>query len=286
MDNPDNNTIDCIFDINATHIPLIKRGNAPYKGYWALIGGRQKVGEELDNTVIREVKEEAGVIITKKKEGIPLPITVLGQETHLDQVRTYASKKDPRGGNTTVYAIQLYGDVKQIEKQLKNGDDAEDIRIFSLENLPKNLAFNHAQFIEDYFVRLRSYHNPTPAVDLIINYNSGIVYIERGGIPKGKALVGGFAKEGISYEQSAIEEAKEETNLDVKITGLLGVYSDPSRDPRKHVTSTVFIADGYGNLRAGDDAAGAGTFNLDNIPRMVFDHNQVMKDYKSYLSRK
>ena len=103
--------------------------------------------------------------------------------------------------------------------------------------------------------------------------------VERGGTPKGKALPGGFAKYGKSYEQSAREEVKEETNLDVEIVRLLGVYSDPARDPRKHVTSTVYVAGGSGELKFGDDAAGVGLFDPRNPPELVFDHNRIVEDY-------
>jgi ADP-ribose pyrophosphatase YjhB (NUDIX family) len=285
-DNKGNHTIDCIFDINGTHTVLIKRGHWPFEGYWALPGGRQHKGEELIQTVIREMKEETGVDIRLLGDQIPAPVSVAGQQTYLDQVRTYHCGADPRGGNSTVHAIQLNGDLEQLAAYFKAGDDATDIDIFRLDDLP-DLAFDHFQFIEDYFMRLKRYHNPIPAVDAIVEYNdSGLyVYVDRRGAPKGKALPGGFAKGNKSYEQTAIEEVKEETNLDIEIQGLLGVYSDPERDPRKHITSTVYIARGTGDLKFGDDAKGGGLFSLDNVPEFVFDHNRIIEDYKALRRR-
>jgi 8-oxo-dGTP diphosphatase len=273
-----NNTIDCIFDINGTHTILVKRGHEPYKGFWALPGGRQEPDEDLDDTVIREIAEETGIRLSVAKPDIPAEIDAFGQKTYLDQIRTYHSGKDPRGGNTTVYAVRLESELQKIEKQLRSGDDAEDARIFPLDSLPE-LAFDHFRFIEDYFVRLKRHKNPFPTVDAIVEYNGRYVYVDRKGIPKGKALPGGFAKYGKSYEQSITEEIKEETNLDIAITGILGVYSDPFRDPRNHMATTVFTAKGSGILLAGDDAAGVGLFSLEEVPKLEFDHNKIVEDY-------
>ncbi len=277
--NPCNNTIDCIFDINGTHIVLIKRDHEPFKDYWALPGGRQLIGEELEDTVVREMGEETGAKISILEKGIPMPIELLGQNIYLDQMRTYHSGKDPRGGNSTVYAVQLQGDPEKILKALKNGDDASEIGVFRIDNLPE-LAFDHFTFIEDYFTKLKRYKNPLPTVDAIVEYNGMYVYVERRNAPKGKALPGGFAKYGKSYEQSVVEEVKEETKLDFEITGVLGVYSNPERDPRKHIATTVFVGKGSGELKFGDDAAGGGLFSLDNVPEFVFDHNRIVDDYQ------
>ncbi|MFN3535211.1 MAG: hypothetical protein ACK4WB_07470, partial [Desulfatiglandales bacterium] len=66
----------------------------------------------------------------------------------------------------------------------------------------------------------------------------------------------------------------------IRLKGLLGVYSDPRRDPRYHVISTVFIAEAEGEPKAGDDAAEVGVFTEDSLPSpLVFDHKKVLKDY-------
>ena len=91
------------------------------------------------------------------------------------------------------------------------------------------------------------YRNPFPTVDIIIEIldgrrRPGVVLIERRNPPLGWALPGGFVDYGETLEAAAIREAREETSLDVELIGQLGTYSDPSRDPRFHTVSTVFLA--------------------------------------------
>lgn len=133
------------------------------------------------------------------------------------------------------------------------------------------------------------YRNPTPCVDIIIpNAHGQIALIKRKNPPHGWALPGGFVDEGESVEQAAIREAKEELGLDIVLEHLLGVYSDPARDPRQHNMSVVFVASlvDTQRLRAGDDAAEAiwGEPELWGDPArtkvvLVFDHSKIVKDY-------
>ena len=81
----------------------------------------------------------------------------------------------------------------------------------------------------------------------------GIVLIERRNDPKGLALPGGFVDVGESVEDALRREMQEETNLDVQIISLLGVYSDHKRDPRFHTASVVFVALAQGQPKGGDD---------------------------------
>jgi ADP-ribose pyrophosphatase YjhB (NUDIX family) len=122
--------------------------------------------------------------------------------------------------------------------------------------------------------------NPFPTVDIIIEVEGGIVLIERKNPPHGWAIPGGFVDYGETVEAAAVREAKEETGLDVRLTGLLGVYSDPSRDPRHHTISTVFFASATGQPIADDDAVDAGVFTEDTLPNdIVFDHREILADY-------
>jgi len=129
---------------------------------------------------------------------------------------------------------------------------------------------------------ISAYRNPAPTVDIIIAYGGGIVLIRRKNPPYGWALPGGFVDYGESVEHAAAREAKEETNLEVDGLTLLGVYSDPARDPRGHTISTVFTARGSGDLRGQDDAAAAAVFTLDNLPDLVFDHARILADYREH----
>ncbi|HYA92069.1 MAG TPA: NUDIX hydrolase, partial [Thermodesulfobacteriota bacterium] len=85
---------------------------------------------------------------------------------------------------------------------------------------------------------------------------------------------------GESLEEAAVREAKEETNLDVKLVRQFHTYSDPKRDPRHHSISTVYIAKAEGIPQAKDDAAEIGIFNKSNLPdQIAFDHHSILKDY-------
>src|SRR4030095_14025889 len=86
-------------------------------------------------------------------------------------------------------------------------------------------------------------NNPIPVVDVIIQQDSKILFAKRKKEPfKGiLGLPGGFVNIGETIEEAARREVKEETSLDIELTDILGVYSDPQRDPRGHIMSTVFI---------------------------------------------
>jgi ADP-ribose pyrophosphatase YjhB (NUDIX family) len=125
------------------------------------------------------------------------------------------------------------------------------------------------------------YQNPIPTVDIIIEVGSkGIVLIKRKNPPYGWAIPGGFVDYGESLEKAAVREAKEETNLDVKLIKQFHTYSDQKRDPRHHSISTVYIAKAKGIHKAKDDALEIGIFNETNLPEEIaFDHRSILKDY-------
>ena len=109
----------------------------------------------------------------------------------------------------------------------------------------------------------------------------GIVLIQRKNEPLGLALPGGFVDVGESVERAVVREMKEEISLDVKISKLLGIYSDPTRDPRFHTASAVYICKAYGEPLGADDAKEASLYKLDAIPlkELVFDHRKIVEDY-------
>ena len=128
---------------------------------------------------------------------------------------------------------------------------------------------------------------PLLAVDGIINVQDengkfiGIVLIERKYPPIGLALPGGFVEIGETVEKAVIREMKEETGLDVIIMRQFHVYSNPERDPRRHVVSVVFECVARGEPKGSDDAKVARVYSYDEIPfeELVFDHSQILKDY-------
>ena len=109
----------------------------------------------------------------------------------------------------------------------------------------------------------------------------GIVLIERLNPPLGLAIPGGFVDIGEKVEDAVIREMKEETDLDIKIRSLLGVYSDPSRDPRFHTASVVYICTAEGIPQGLDDAKEAIVYTKEEIPfdKLVFDHAEILRDY-------
>jgi len=134
---------------------------------------------------------------------------------------------------------------------------------------------------------MKKYKNPTLTVDIIIQDNNHIVLVKRGLSPyKGKlAIPGGHIEYGETIEHAATREAEEETSVKAKLKHILGVYSDPDRDPCGHSISTVFIAEAAeGKPHAGSDAAKVDWYNIDEIDtsNMAFDHGKIIEDYKKW----
>lgn len=126
-----------------------------------------------------------------------------------------------------------------------------------------------------------SHKRPFPTVDIVIEIGGGIVLVRRKNPPHGWALPGGFVDAGESAANAARREAREETGLEVELRDLLGVYSDPHRDPRGIFTlSAVYVGEARGEPQGADDAAEARVFALDALPAdIVFDHPVILQDY-------
>lgn len=131
---------------------------------------------------------------------------------------------------------------------------------------------------------MAAYKNPIPTVDCIVELpRDRIVLIKRKNEPKGWALPGGFVDEGEPLHVACVREVKEETGLDVDLSEQFFTYSDPSRDPRKHTLSTVYIGWADGEPSGSDDAEDAKAFTLDQLPReLCFDHGMILSDYVTY----
>jgi 8-oxo-dGTP diphosphatase len=131
------------------------------------------------------------------------------------------------------------------------------------------------------------YRNPIPTVDIILQKGSYILLIKRKNEPFKDhfALPGGFVNEGESVESAVKREAMEEISLEIEPIDILGVYSNPERDPRRHILTIVFVGtiiDGV--ARPGDDSVEIEWLHLDEIKNkmIAFDHKQILSDYSEW----
>jgi 8-oxo-dGTP diphosphatase len=129
---------------------------------------------------------------------------------------------------------------------------------------------------------------PSPTVDVVILLpGDRVVLVRRKYPPPGWALPGGFVDVGETLEAAAVREAREETGLEVELTDLLYVYSDPRRDTRRHTVSTVFVGRPLGDAAepvGADDAAEARAFPWTALPAPIaFDHAAILGDARRFL---
>ena len=125
---------------------------------------------------------------------------------------------------------------------------------------------------------------PKLMVDVVVPSEEGsVLLIRRASDPyKGQwALPGGFVEVGETLEAAAVREAEEETGLKVEIVRLVGVYSDPDRDPRGHNVSCAYLARvREGELSAASDAAEASFLDPSTV-ELAFDHEKIVADVLS-----
>lgn len=95
-------------------------------------------------------------------------------------------------------------------------------------------------------------------------------------------LPGGHVEYGEKVEEAIKREMKEELGVPVKIKKLVGVYSDPKRDPRYHSIAVVFLlGKGKGKIRLNYEASKFKFFSLNNLPKKIgFDHRKIINEFK------
>jgi 8-oxo-dGTP diphosphatase len=123
---------------------------------------------------------------------------------------------------------------------------------------------------------------PSLAVDCVVFDPRGrLLLIRRRHLPfRGQyALPGGYVEYGETTEHAAARELAEETGLVAATLSLIGVYSDPHRDPRGHMVSIAYrvTVTGY-DPRAGDDAADAAFVADWEELDLAFDHRIIVDD--------
>jgi 8-oxo-dGTP diphosphatase len=124
---------------------------------------------------------------------------------------------------------------------------------------------------------------PKLMVDVVIPSEQGVVLVRRGSEPfEGQwALPGGFVEVGETVRQAAVREAAEETGLAVEVSRLVGVYSEPDRDPRGHNVSVAFLACVLsGQIQAASDAAEVDVLDPGSV-ELAFDHDRIIADAMS-----
>jgi 8-oxo-dGTP diphosphatase len=130
----------------------------------------------------------------------------------------------------------------------------------------------------------------TPALTtdcVIFDAEARVLLIRRGHEPYAGsyALPGGFVEIGETVENACRREALEETGIKVDMLRLVGVYSDPARDPRGHTVSVAFVTVLPRAIvpRAGSDAAGAEWIEDWRKLSLAFDHAQILADAEALL---
>ena len=123
---------------NNAKLLLIKRGNEPFKGMWALPGGFVDIDEELEDAAVRELAEETGLV-----------------NIALKQMRTFGGiGRDPRGRQITV---AFMGIATKGSDKIKAGDDAAEAQWFDIKELPRDLAFDHNEMTKFAIERLERF---------------------------------------------------------------------------------------------------------------------------------
>jgi len=128
------------------------------------------------------------------------------------------------------------------------------------------------------------YKIPSLTVDAVIACeNDSIILIKRKKSPYNNswALPGGFVEYGETVESAILREVKEETCLEIDLKEIVGVYSNPDRDPRGHTVTICYLAViTGGELNADTDASAVCCFPKRDVLKLklAFDHDLILKD--------
>lgn len=130
-----------------------------------------------------------------------------------------------------------------------------------------------------------NYKYPRPAltVDAIVfNNEKEILLIQRSSEPFKDlwAFPGGFVDEDETVEKAVYRELEEETGIKQVKLKQFYTYSEPDRDPRQRTVTVAFVGKVMSMSKpiAGDDAKNAQWFNLNDLPKLAFDHAQILKE--------
>lgn len=130
------------------------------------------------------------------------------------------------------------------------------------------------------------YNNPAPAAGCVVFKNGKLLWVRRAHEPRigDWTIPAGFCEWEENPAETAVRELKEETNLDVEISGLFRVYNG-NDDPRTNAILILYFARAVGGeLKAADDAMTAKFFALEEIPENIAfkSHRQALRDLKTH----
>lgn len=125
-------------------------------------------------------------------------------------------------------------------------------------------------------------HNCNLAADSMIIVGNEVLLVKRKNDPfRGQwAIPGGFVERDERLQAAALRELQEETGVLLTQIRQFGVYGEPGRDPRGRTVTFVFwtrLAE-KPPIQASDDAADCSWFPLDHLPKLAFDHQQIMEE--------
>ncbi len=136
---------------------------------------------------------------------------------------------------------------------------------------------------------MKEHPKPSVAVDVIIEKDESVLFVKRKKEPfKGSLTIpGGFVNVGERVEDAAVREALKETSLNIEPIDILGVYSDPQRDPIGHTIGITFIGKIIsGEAKAGDDAGSFEWVSINDKINLAFDHDRIIQDYRGWKKSK
>ena len=127
-------TVDVIIEFGDGGVVLIERKNPP--DGWAIPGGFVEYGETLEEAAVREAREETGLSVRLKC-----------------QMHAYSEpERDPRFHTlSVVFVAGVDGAEGEPGAMPKAMDDAKSVGVFTEDDLPYPLAFDHAKILGDYF---------------------------------------------------------------------------------------------------------------------------------------
>lgn len=127
-------TAAAIIAFPSDRILLIKRATVPFRGYWALPGGKVDAGETIEETVVREVKEETGIEVEI-----------------VEKIGEYHENGVQDGVEYDYYPACFL--VKPVGGKIERQErEIEGIKLFNLKEIPDRLAFKHASMLHDYIL--------------------------------------------------------------------------------------------------------------------------------------